>query len=311
MAIKEKNIKENQLLFRIIIIILLDKAYFNYSNTNLKKNKINNIIKTIFKNFIGILYKLEFTSIVKIMDLLDIKSLSFNKSKINLHSYLNAFLICMILTNKIHEKNFLTDLEKNYGVFLDSDNFIQEINQKIKEMKNISDYKKYFGNFNKMINKFLFFNCHSIIDKIAIVFKSLDYRDKKKIIIKAKKDIYINFNFYDCLYKDKKDKTKKYWFFFHWKYEKCSLDKYNDNTRKSNPYLYWLYKEINTTYIGHKENEYREYIITEELIKEKNDKEKRKIRDEEIINRRKKMKLIKNGNKKVHPKKGYKKIIFI
>ena len=39
--------------------------------------------------------------------------------------------------------NFLEKLEKNYGVFLDASNFIDEIRQKIGQIKTYSDLYKY------------------------------------------------------------------------------------------------------------------------------------------------------------------------
>jgi hypothetical protein len=44
-------------------------------------------------------------------------------------------LITFFAQKKIEEKGFLEQLEKNYGVYLDVDNFIKEMNQKISEIK--------------------------------------------------------------------------------------------------------------------------------------------------------------------------------
>jgi hypothetical protein len=54
-------------------------------------------------------------------------------------------LITFFAQKKIEEKGFLEQLEKNYGVYLDVDNFIKEMNQKISEIKTYKQLFEYIG----------------------------------------------------------------------------------------------------------------------------------------------------------------------
>ena len=54
-------------------------------------------------------------------------------------------LITFFAQKKIEEKGFLEQLEKNYGVYLDVDNFIKEMNQKISEIKTYKALFEYVG----------------------------------------------------------------------------------------------------------------------------------------------------------------------
>jgi hypothetical protein len=176
----------------------------------------------------------------------------------------------------------MNDLEKNYGVFLDADSFVQEMNQALKEVKNISDYNKYFGNSKNLFNKILFISCDSIIDKINIGYNILDYRSKRKLITKEKKNFYNDFKFYDWLYRDDKQ--------------------YKDKSFSS--YFYWIFEEEATFSDIYN---IKDYILKYQKYQKKMKKENRKIKKEERINKRNKMKIIKNGNKKVYYENRYKK----
>ena len=58
----------------------------------------------------------------------------------------NSLILVSIMANKkIKEKGFLEKLENNYGVFLEADKFINEIKNKINEIKNYYDLYKYIG----------------------------------------------------------------------------------------------------------------------------------------------------------------------
>ena len=54
-------------------------------------------------------------------------------------------LITFFAQKKIEEKGFLEQLENNYGVYLDVDNFIKEMNQKISEIKTYKALFEYVG----------------------------------------------------------------------------------------------------------------------------------------------------------------------
>lgn len=58
----------------------------------------------------------------------------------------NALLIITFFAQKkTEEKGFLEELEKNYGIYLDVDNFIKEMNQKLKEIDNFKKMFEYIG----------------------------------------------------------------------------------------------------------------------------------------------------------------------
>ena len=54
-------------------------------------------------------------------------------------------LITFFAQKKVEEKGFLEELEKNYGVYLDVDNFIKEMNKKISEIKSYQALFEYIG----------------------------------------------------------------------------------------------------------------------------------------------------------------------
>ena len=54
-------------------------------------------------------------------------------------------IITFFAQKKIEEKDFLENLEKNYGVYLDVDNFIKEMKQKLTEIKSFKELYKYIG----------------------------------------------------------------------------------------------------------------------------------------------------------------------
>ena len=58
----------------------------------------------------------------------------------------NKLLIITFLTKKkIEDKEFMKELEHNYGVYLDVDTFIKEMNQKLKEIECLSDMYNFIG----------------------------------------------------------------------------------------------------------------------------------------------------------------------
>ena len=54
-------------------------------------------------------------------------------------------IITFFAQKKIEEEGFMEELEKNYGVYLDVDNFIKDMKQKLKEIKNYKDLYEYIG----------------------------------------------------------------------------------------------------------------------------------------------------------------------
>ena len=54
-------------------------------------------------------------------------------------------IITFFAQKKVEEKNFMENLEKNYGVFLDIDDFIKEMKQKLNEIKSFKGLYEYIG----------------------------------------------------------------------------------------------------------------------------------------------------------------------
>ena len=54
-------------------------------------------------------------------------------------------IITFFAQKKVEENNFLEELEKNYGVYLDVDNFIKEMNKKLSEIKTYKELFEYVG----------------------------------------------------------------------------------------------------------------------------------------------------------------------
>ena len=57
----------------------------------------------------------------------------------------SLLIITFFALKKIEEKGFLEELEKNYGIYLDVDNFIKEMNKKLKEIKSFKEMFQYVG----------------------------------------------------------------------------------------------------------------------------------------------------------------------
>jgi hypothetical protein len=75
----------------------------------------------------------------------------------------NKLLIITFFTrNKIEDKEFIQELQKNYGIYLEVDTFIKEMNQ---ALKNIKTYKQFFeyikSDFgNNMTEEDIIINCY-------------------------------------------------------------------------------------------------------------------------------------------------------
>ena len=80
----------------------------------------------------------------------DILKFAFENQKGN-----KLLLITFFARKKVEEKGFLEELEKNYGVYLDVDNFIKEMNNKKEEIQSYKELLEYVGaDFNKDIDDF-------------------------------------------------------------------------------------------------------------------------------------------------------------
>ena len=54
-------------------------------------------------------------------------------------------LITFFTQKKIEDKEFMKELEKNYGIYLDVDTFIKDMNQKLAEIKSYHEMFEYIG----------------------------------------------------------------------------------------------------------------------------------------------------------------------
>ena len=57
----------------------------------------------------------------------------------------SLLIITFFAQKKIEEKGFMEELEKNYGIYLEVDKFIEEMNNKLKEIKSFQEMFKYIG----------------------------------------------------------------------------------------------------------------------------------------------------------------------
>ena len=55
------------------------------------------------------------------------------------------FIITFLTAKKIEDKEFMKELESNYGIYLDVDTFIKEMKQKLNEIKSLSEMYKFIG----------------------------------------------------------------------------------------------------------------------------------------------------------------------
>ena len=111
--------------------IILKNLYFpDYFQQVLQKNielydkfKVNELLKDLSGNVKG-----------------EFLSRAFESQKGN-----KLLFVTFFAQKKIEEEGFLDNLEKNYGVYLDVDNFIQEMNQKSSEIKSFQALMEYVG----------------------------------------------------------------------------------------------------------------------------------------------------------------------
>ena len=55
------------------------------------------------------------------------------------------FIITFLTAKKIEAKDFMKELENNYGIYLDVDTFIKEMKQKLNEIKSLNELYKFIG----------------------------------------------------------------------------------------------------------------------------------------------------------------------
>ena len=216
------------IFYKIVDLISLDKGFLKSHNWEISKNSRKRIIEKLENNFKEIYRECNYDLQIKIYQLL-IENLDFTQYfDLNgiISTYMdyeeeyenfNLFLIFFIFKGKMRQQNFIKNLEANYGIYLDVDIFIKEINKIITEPTNFFfDSNKYFGEvFMKNLRDIVFlhnFKKMKIIKQLKIerkrttnIFSNhslslknffnrfisfLKYRKKKKLkeIIKCKEN---------------------------------------------------------------------------------------------------------------------------
>ena len=132
------NRESKNKIFRII----LDKLKFaNYFNT--KKDDIYRMYeeKTEIRNELYDNCRVnELLKDKKIKNMDEILKYAFDNQKGN-----KLFIITFFTAKKIENKEFMKELEDNYGIYLDVDTFIKEMNQKLNEIKSFKKMYEYIG----------------------------------------------------------------------------------------------------------------------------------------------------------------------
>ena len=178
-----KDLKKNKLFYKIVDIIFIDSDYLILSQEqsllNLSEILRNKIIKQMNANFKELYMKLDYKIKQKIKKIL-LNELNFS-SYFNNEDYYshNDYSQRMFISNsefsskfsdyilifnsikeKVLDKRFLDELENNYGIYLNNEAFIEELNEIKKNYKKIDIIMKYFlcnnNNFNTIKNTFLF-----------------------------------------------------------------------------------------------------------------------------------------------------------
>ena len=135
-----------KLFYKIVDTILLDEDYLLLNGLEMNENTRNNIIKQILKNFKELYNELGGTLKNKINEIIinnldfikyfDLKELYLNcYYYYELSPFYNIFQIFHSLKTKINKKGFLNNLKHNFGIYIEVDDFIKQINHKIIKTK--------------------------------------------------------------------------------------------------------------------------------------------------------------------------------
>jgi hypothetical protein len=111
----KKNIKKNKKV--------VNEKPENYDPKDYEKFKVENLLKKIHSKYSKQLLKYAYSS-----------------QRGN-----HLLLITFIAKKKMEDKNFISDLKKNYGVYLDVNSFIIEMKSKLKEINTYSSLYKFIG----------------------------------------------------------------------------------------------------------------------------------------------------------------------
>ena len=187
-----EDLEKNKLLDELVDIIMNDPYFINLKDPMLQnEDQVTQALKKSFKKIFSLCNKKTKESIkeflfgkIKFADYFKLNPEFFEKNNygpIDLYESLkidlilknldkdtlqkvldyafesqrgNKLLIITFFTKKkIEDKEFMEELQKNYGIYLEVDTFIKEMNQKLKEIKNYHDFFNYIGSdFGKDMN---------------------------------------------------------------------------------------------------------------------------------------------------------------
>ena len=156
--LNKKNL-DNNLIKIIIINKMIDnlKKVFNdcSDETREKLYKIFCSNETFYKSFIlqgraESEFERKFVEVTKVKELLKNKEYDkecnqFINDTFNSYRGNKLLLITFFAQKKIEEKGFMEQLEKDYGIYLDVDNFIKGMKEKLKEIKSYHEFFEYIG----------------------------------------------------------------------------------------------------------------------------------------------------------------------
>ena len=130
---KETIKKINKLLSKLIFTYYFDEK--QNEGLELYKDEVEKI-NELYDN-----YKVnELLKDKRIENIDEIVRFIFDNQKGN-----KLFIITFLTAKKIEDKEFMKELENNYGIYLDVDIFIKEMKQKLNEIKSLNEMYKFIG----------------------------------------------------------------------------------------------------------------------------------------------------------------------
>ena len=152
---------------KISRIILENLKFSNYCNTKRDSTFIEYEKKTEIRNLLYDSCRVdELLKDKKIKNMDEILKFAFDNQKGN-----KLLIITFLTAKKIENKEFIKELEDNYGIYLEVDSFIKEMNQKLKDIKSLSEMYKFIGS-----------EFGSDEDDLEIIIKSYERAKKKGYI---------------------------------------------------------------------------------------------------------------------------------
>ena len=191
---------KHDIFYKIVDLISYNKNFLHYHNWEISKNSRKKIIQRMIDNFKDVYDICDYELQLKIDEILlnDLELINYfnlnktilvhtyrEKNKDNeFYEYYDMLLILFILKKKMNSKIFMDELEKNYGVYIDADNFIKEMNNLLKKPKNIEEYNTYFGNLDKkLLNDIIILQVYKKTkEKIFILNFEEDQKEEENFI---------------------------------------------------------------------------------------------------------------------------------